>query len=85
MGDGGQGKPDDRRDPLALTEGHDETTNGLSVLDELEDGPLGGIRRLLTRCPADVQIRRSRCLPVEAAGTHRAQRTPRWSGGAEEA
>jgi hypothetical protein len=42
MGDGGQGKPDDRRDPLALTEGHDETTNGLSVLDELEDGPLVG-------------------------------------------
>jgi hypothetical protein len=42
MGDGGQGEPDDRRDPLALTEGDDERANGLPVLDQLEDGPLGG-------------------------------------------
>jgi hypothetical protein len=42
MGDGGQGEPDDRPDPLALTEGDDETADGLPVLDQLEDGPLGG-------------------------------------------
>jgi hypothetical protein len=41
VGDGGQGEPDDRRDPLAPPEGHDETANGLAVLDQLEDGPLG--------------------------------------------
>jgi len=29
-------------DPLALTEGDDETADGLPVLDQLEDGPLGG-------------------------------------------
>jgi hypothetical protein len=42
LGDGGQGESDDRRHPLALAEAHDETTNGLAVLDKLEDGPLGG-------------------------------------------
>jgi hypothetical protein len=42
MGDVGQGEPDDRRDPLALTEGHDETTNGLPVVYELEHGSLVG-------------------------------------------
>jgi hypothetical protein len=41
MGDGGQGEPDDRRDPLALPEGHDEPADGLPVLDQLEDGPFG--------------------------------------------
>jgi hypothetical protein len=27
---------------MALTEGHDEPADGLTVLDELEDGPVGG-------------------------------------------
>jgi hypothetical protein len=42
MGYGGQGEPDARRNPLTLTEGHDEVANGLAVPDQLEDGPLGG-------------------------------------------
>src|SRR5512132_716136 len=42
MGDGGQGESDDRRHPMVLTEDHQETTNGLPVPDELEDGPLLG-------------------------------------------
>ena len=41
VGHGGQGQSDDRRDPLALMEGHDEPADGLPVLDELEDGPYG--------------------------------------------
>jgi hypothetical protein len=42
MGDGGQRKSDDQRDPAALSKGHDEPTNGPPMLDELEDDPLGG-------------------------------------------
>jgi hypothetical protein len=37
---------------------------------------LRGSRRWLTRCPPDVQIHYLPAVPVGAAGTHRAQRTP---------
>ena len=42
QGDDVQRESDDRRDPAVLAEGHDEPTNGLPMLDALEDGSLGG-------------------------------------------
>jgi hypothetical protein len=38
MGDRGQGQPDDRWEPAALAEGHDQPADGPPLLDELEDG-----------------------------------------------
>jgi hypothetical protein len=55
VGDGGQCQPDDGRHPLALTEGHDEPTNGPPVLDELQDGALGGAHPPHHRSPGRSQ------------------------------